>query len=986
MFVRKIDSFLSNVTTTLYKGYYSITSENSGKVIDVRNTDTQDGTKIYQWDYNGQDNQLWYFEEDGEGYCKIKSKQSGKCLDIEGISSENGAKVQLWSDVDGDNQKWKMISLEDDSDEDGLINSKEVELGTDILKFDTDNDGLYDNEEIENNTNPLLRDTDGDGLTDGFEVNYSFTDPLNKNSKDENISDDLLDLDDDKLSNIEEQERNLNPLQEDSDFDGISDHDEINNYRTDPSKYDTDGDELGDGTELKQGFNPLKQDTNDNGIIDSKEQITSDLLDKKYDSLDENKLGYMPQIKITGEGDYNSKISIIDVTKINNELPDLEYIVGVPIKIEHEDDLEFDNAEISFSLTDELLKDEDINNLAIAYYDENNKVLEPLETQINVKDKKLTVNTNHFSYYFLVNIKKWKAENLINSDSSEINVGMCDVVFVLDTTGSMGSKINQLKNNIILFAEQMEANKVDARFGLVEYRDISYNEKTIDHGFFDNSSDLKNKLSSIYASGGGDTNESAVDGLETARRMDFRNNAMKHFVLITDAGYKNGTSYEGITSMQQVVDSLRVDETTVSVITSTSYQSTYKLLYEGTEGIFLNINSNFSDSLLLITKDISNKSSAYTWIRLSDGTVVKINVDPSKVGKDDTTDTDGDGVPDVKELTNKIEKEFNGYKYVVWNFQSNPAIADWITDKSGNLIIAPLYSEKYIDSDNTFSANEMSDAIKKITASMNNFVDESYLSDMKAKDRTKIVNNAVLYYLQKGGYDSTLWRMLNLKEDFSSILAFKLDMLTDEYKKYHKTHVIDPKTGNDIDFTHLAASLNAHYINDESYATMPIELTSWGGDLQTVLADIANRVKATTNHEEIKKACNSFLASENPILRSSFDMGDMLADIDAVNLSNELKGNNNIYFYKVFFNYYEGGDCYNRFTQFLNNYGEENLKEKINEVLPEGIDVYVSFNIKYLLYFNHLRSRKYLYTANNDISSILNETFYNYIYNNALSE
>ena len=52
----------------------------------------------------------------------------------------------------------------------------------------------------------------------------------------------------------------------------------------------------------------------------------------------------------------------------------------------------------------DLLEDEDINDLVIAYYDENNKVLEPLETQINVEDKKLTVNTNHFSYYFLVNI------------------------------------------------------------------------------------------------------------------------------------------------------------------------------------------------------------------------------------------------------------------------------------------------------------------------------------------------------------------------------------------------------------------------------------------------------------------------------------------------------------------------------------------------------------------------------------------------------
>ena len=818
-------------------------------------------------------------------------------------------------------------------------------------------------------------------------MNYTFTDPLNKNSKDKNLSDDLLDLDDDKLSNLEEQSMELNPLEEDSDFDEISDYDEINKYKTNPAKYDTDEDELGDGTELKEGFNPLKQDSNDNGIIDSKEQITTNLLDKKYHSLDKNKLGYMPEIKITGEGDYNSKLSITDVTKINNEMPDLDYIVGVPIKIEHDDDLKFDNAEISFKLTDELLKNEDINNLAIAYYDEENKVLQPLDTQLDSENKKLIVNTNHFSYYFLIDVNKWNNENFINSSNSEINVGMCDVVFVLDATGSMGGEINELKNNIISFAKQMEDNKIDVRFGLVEFRDISCSEKTINHGFFDNSSDLKNELSKISASGGGDIDESAVDALETARRMDFRNNAMKHFVLITDAGYKNETSYEGITSMQQVVDSLRVDETTVSVISSGSYESTYKLLYEGTEGEFLNINRDFSTSLLSITKNISNKSSAYTWIRLSDGTVVKINVDPSKVGKDDTTDTDGDGVPDVKELTNKTEKEFNGCKYVVWNFQSNPAIADWIIDKNtGEKIISPLYSEKYIDSDNTFSANEMSDAIKKITASMNNFVDESYLSDIKAKDRTRIVNNAVLYYLQKGGYDTTLWKMINLKEDYSSILAFKLDMLTDEYKKYHKTHLVDPKTGNDIDFTHLAASLNAHYINDDSYATMPIELASWGGDLQTFLADIANKVQATTNHKKIEKVCNLYLASDDNNFKSSFDIGDMLADVDAVNLSNSLKSSNNVSFYKEFFNYYENGKCYSRYTKFLNSYGKENFKEKINDILPQGIDVFLSFNVKYALYFKHLISSKYSYTANNDISSILNETFYNYICNNALSE
>lgn len=910
-------------------GYYSIVSDDSGKVIDVRNTDTENGTTIYQWDYNGQDNQLWYFEEDSDGYCKIKSKQSGKCLDVEEISSDNGAKIQLWSDVDGDNQKWKVISLEKDSDDDGLINSKEIELGTDIFKFDTDNDELYDYEELQNNTNPLLSDTDSDGLTDGFEVNYTFTDPLNKYSKDKNVSDDLLDLDNDKLNNIEEQSMKLNPLGDDSDFDGISDYDEINKYKTSPVKYDTDGDELGDGTEIKEGFNPLKQDSDDNGIIDSKEKITASLQDKKYDSLDENKLGYMPEIEITGEGDYNSKLSIIDVSKINNEMPDLDYIVGVPIKIEHDDDLKFDNAEISFNLTDELLKNEDINNLAIAYYDEENKILQPLNTQVDLENKILTVNTNHFSYYCLININKWQNENFIDSSSSEINVGMCDVVFVLDTTGSMGVKINNLKNNIISFAKQMEDNKIDARFGLVEFRDISCSEKTIDHGFFYNSVDLKNELSKISASGGGDIDESAVDGLETARRMNFRNNAIKHFVLLTDAGYKNETSYDGIKSMQQVVDSLRVDETTVSVISAGSYKSTYKLLYEGTEGEFLNINSDFSTSLLSITKNISNKSSAYTWIRLSDGTVVKINVDPSKAEKDDTTDTDGDGVPDVKELINKTEKEFNGYKYVVWNFKSNPAIADWITDKDGNLIIAPLYSEKYIDSDNTFSANEMSSAISDLSAYVVYKFSNECKDNIKPKDRTRIINNIVLYYLQQGKYDNILWKILDSESLETYSITKLIDYNTDKFKKYRMCHLIDPKTGKDIDFTHLAASLNGHYINEDTFNGFPIELSSWGGDLQTLLAEIAIKVNGSSNETYIKNVCKQMLGSEE----TSFSESDMLADIDAINISNKLKGGNNS-LYKIFFSYYESGECYKRYTLFSNYYKNIGFDKKLNSILP----------------------------------------------------
>lgn len=62
-----------------------------------------------------------------------------------------------------------------DSDNDGLLDSKEREFGTAIDNPDSDNDGLTDNEEITLwNTDPLIEDTDKDGYRDGDEVDNGF--------------------------------------------------------------------------------------------------------------------------------------------------------------------------------------------------------------------------------------------------------------------------------------------------------------------------------------------------------------------------------------------------------------------------------------------------------------------------------------------------------------------------------------------------------------------------------------------------------------------------------------------------------------------------------------------------------------------------------------------------------------------------------------------------------------------------------------------
>ncbi len=138
-----------------------------------------------------------------------------------------------------------------DSDNDGLTDEMEMELGTDPNNPDTDGDGLTDGEEVnEYGTDPLEADTDGDGLSDGEEVNSYNTDPLNE------------DTDGDGLTDGEEiNEYRTDPNAVDSDNDGLTDYEEVMEYQTDPNNADTDGDGIPDGQEVADGTDP--NDPND---------------------------------------------------------------------------------------------------------------------------------------------------------------------------------------------------------------------------------------------------------------------------------------------------------------------------------------------------------------------------------------------------------------------------------------------------------------------------------------------------------------------------------------------------------------------------------------------------------------------------------------------------------------------------------------------------------------------------------------------------
>ncbi|MHA1668130.1 MAG: S8 family peptidase [Candidatus Heimdallarchaeaceae archaeon] len=143
-----------------------------------------------------------------------------------------------------------------DSDNDGLYDREEMQLGTDYLDSDSDNDGLSDGYEVHTyGTDPLDPDTDYDTLTDGQEHSYG-TNPFSP------------DTDNDDMNDGWEVRNGLNPLVNDAnldpDGDGLTNHEEY--YEgTDPQDWDTDDDGYSDGFELnpQPPYDPTPSDPTD---------------------------------------------------------------------------------------------------------------------------------------------------------------------------------------------------------------------------------------------------------------------------------------------------------------------------------------------------------------------------------------------------------------------------------------------------------------------------------------------------------------------------------------------------------------------------------------------------------------------------------------------------------------------------------------------------------------------------------------------------
>ncbi len=633
------------------------------------------------------------------------------------FAADDGKLATVTKKVKVDN---KRVTLESDV----TYNGERFESSREFI--DTDDDGVADYLEDYFGINKNKSDTDGDGLSDYAELFKIKSDPLKKDSNGNFVSDGEEDADNDGVCNADEEKYRTSPVDKDSDSDGLTDGEELNQYNTDLLKKDTDGDGLSDGDEVKLGLNPLIKKT-DGKTVDSKRLFNQKLSKNKIDpSLRAKSSAAVPSLsgKVYGLIDKHVSITPEDVDALESNTA----VVGTPINIK----TDYSN-KYKFKLKfDCSLYDSDPGLLLICRYEEGK--ITPCKTKVN----ETIVSADVFGgTYFIVNsaaqlkelgvnvednlsgndLKQYKksAAYSVSADTESQVSGNADIVFIVDSTGSMDKIISNVADNIESFIDTIGGLNVSVNLALIDFKDAVFNEginiaaNGDSYWYVDSEIDtFKAKMKSLSVGGGVDAPESSLDAVVKAQSLNFRNNANKFFILITDSKYRL-TASSGTSDISSLADNLAASGIVTSVITTEKLQQTYKPLTEITGGKMLKIDTAFGttsdgetsdetlDSLAdNIGEETVNESE---WVVLSDYQCVELE---SPVSATAATDTDGDGLTDYAELGDKtlinlnpyIEKvltasglpstELQGLSnkgIYVYNYKSNPALPD--TDFDG---------------------------------------------------------------------------------------------------------------------------------------------------------------------------------------------------------------------------------------------------------------------------------------------------------------
>lgn len=609
--------------------------------------------------------------------------------------------------------------------------------------IDSDDDKLPDVFELMYETDVLNPDTDLDGLTDYEEVYITLTSPKKYDSIYESISDSEVDMDGDDLSNIQEINLGTSPRLKDTDNDDLWDNDEILLYNTDPLIPDTDEDGISDGNEIAMGLDPNDPETFDmpDAEYSVNQTITSESAAFSKINSEDNPYKASLDVKIA---DVASKSVVIKESPYAEILSNNQSIVGKVISISYNKPA--DSSVLKLQIKQEFINNEineneaetglsGINKYHIFCYDENG-ILHPVETHIS--DNELSTDATIAGDYCIINLNKWLSsldtvlneEQLNNGTDSNIDVESLspidtsnqiqalsypksakllsaspssstssnnakrhevDLVYVIDTSGSMSNTINTAKSSMYNLVSFLHDDGIDVNIGVISYSDYIYDgvngakTYTINGSHWATTpSDASQLIDQVRLYGNG--HETPLDGLEMAHRLDFHEKNTKFMVLITDEPYIYSDNRYGIISMQDLADDLKKDKIYTSVVCYNSDSNGYSPIYDTTQGIQIDLSLNWPLFLEQYIRTFIKDMSTYTTVIPNSLSVISLKEVP-KYGAQ--VNSDSDNLWDYEEID---------WDYIIANESELilPTLKQYLISKYGknSLETLPLAKEK----------------------------------------------------------------------------------------------------------------------------------------------------------------------------------------------------------------------------------------------------------------------------------------------------
>lgn len=179
---------------------------------------------------------------------------------------------------------------------------------------------------------------------------------------------------------------------------------------------------------------------------------------------------------------------------------------------------------------------------------------------------------------------------------------VADIMWVIDTSGSMGGDIAQVKSRILEFNTVMTNNGIDANYGLVRYGGAaSLIQDLTDFSTF---SAVASPFSSLTANGGATEDGSAA--IQTALTATFRAGSVRNIILVTDEDDDNAANRP---ALQTDLGATKDINELINIIGNPGDDSNnyYRDLAPANGGAFFNILDFRSDPAAFFTNFINTK-------------------------------------------------------------------------------------------------------------------------------------------------------------------------------------------------------------------------------------------------------------------------------------------------------------------------------------------------------------------------------------------